>query len=196
MTSRFWKTTLFAAGPGVLACAAMGVVEYSDHESLVIDLVGAYPLVLLVFLPSIPVLAWTLNGAFPDRARGVRSANVRVGWLLASWLAPYWHILAADGVLRALAQPTPVRWAVILRYSACLWFVAAVGRVCTTDRPTVVTPATVARPVELQKPGAPRPRLAKGETVKATAGTLTGGISDSLDMGRGEIGTSDARKMS
>lgn len=130
-TNQTWKVMLIAAGPAALACAGLGVVEFSDSRSLLIDMIGAYPVVLLAFLPGIPVLAFTLIRAFPCASHKSSEARVRMGWLAASWVAPWWH---AGAVHLFLGKPL-FDWQLVAEHSAILWFVTACGWLCVSRRP-------------------------------------------------------------
>lgn len=133
-TNQTWKVMLIAAGPAALVCAGLGVVEFSDSRSLLIDMVGAYPVVLLAFLPGIPVLAFTLMRAFPCASRQPTGARVRAGWLAASWVAPWWH---AGAVHLFLGKPL-FDWQLVAEHSAILWFVTACGWLCVSSRPVAI----------------------------------------------------------
>lgn len=135
MSIQTWKVILIAAVPGALACAALGIVEFSDRQSLTADLLGAYPVALLAFLPGIPVLAMTVVRALPPREWSRDGRRVRPGWLVLSWFAPWWHVGAAAIAMRALHVATPIQWSLVGRHSVCLWFVTVCGWLCVSSRP-------------------------------------------------------------
>lgn len=138
-TTQTWTVMLIAAGPATLACAALGVIEYSTGHTLLIDLVGAYPAALMAFLPGIPVLAWTLKRAFPCATAGKVTSRVRPAWLVASWFAPWWHVAA----LELLLQSPLFEWQLVAKHSAVMWFVTAAGWICLSTRPRVRKPDAV-----------------------------------------------------
>jgi hypothetical protein len=135
MTTHTWKAILIAAGPGVIACAILGVAEHGGEHSLVVDALGAYPLTLLLFLPGIPVLAWAVVRAFPPRDWSRDGRRVRPAWLVASWFAPWWHVGAVRFGLWSIGAVSPVNWRIVAQHSVCLWFVTVCGWLCTSSRP-------------------------------------------------------------
>jgi hypothetical protein len=120
-----YLATLLALGPGLVACALMGVVEFAGQGVVSLLWIFTYPAALLAFLPGLPALGLCLARAWP-RETGMGSERLRSGWLLLSSVVPMWHIAIVDVSGRLMSGQSPIEWGFVARYDACLWLITVV----------------------------------------------------------------------
>lgn len=119
-----YRATLLALGPGLISCAVMGVVEFGGEGFALLNLIFAYALALLIFLPGLPMLGYCLARASPRRLEPV-IGRVRMMWLVLSLAALTWHIVVLDISFRLWRIQSPVTWPLVIRYDACVWLTTA-----------------------------------------------------------------------